>query len=81
MDRRNIFFVFSFSFLIFLVNRVVGLTALIKSGGKVVWFGTKPDIYHKYRIRVLAGYLSGNHALLPQPLTLVYSHTQLSTLL
>ena len=45
----------------------------------VMWFGTKPDIYHKYRIRVLAGYLSGNHALVPQPLTLTLNCQHCST--
>ena len=55
---------------LFEASWVVSVTAFLKGGGKVVWFGTKPGIYHKYRIRALAGYLSGNHALVPQPLTL-----------
>jgi len=27
-----------------------------------MWFGTKPGIYHKYRIRVLAVYIFANHS-------------------
>jgi len=52
------------------------LTALIKSGGKVVWFGTKPDTSTVYGYLTLAWYLTTplylNHSLLLYTLN---SHT------
>ena len=34
----------------------------------ILWFGTKPGIFQKYRVRVFAGYLSG------KPLLITVTH-------